>query len=36
MWGSAIFVAITWLLTLRLPPLPANVSVSLASIGAGD
>jgi hypothetical protein len=36
MWGSAAFVAITWLLTLRLPPLPANVSVSLASIEAGD
>ncbi len=36
MWGSAAFVVITWLLTLRLPPLPANVSVTLASIEAGD
>jgi predicted MFS family arabinose efflux permease len=36
MWGSAAFVAVTWLLTLRLPPLSANVSVSLASIEAGD
>jgi len=36
MWGSAVFVAITWLLTLRLPPLPANVSVSLAAIDGGD
>ncbi len=36
MWGSAIFVVTTWLLTLRLPPLPANVKVSLASIEAGD
>ncbi|MGB8860223.1 MAG: organoarsenical effux MFS transporter ArsJ [Ilumatobacteraceae bacterium] len=32
LWGSAGFVAITWLLTLRLTPLPEHVSVSLASI----
>ena len=36
MWGSAAFVAITWLLTLRLPPVPANVEVSLASTVPGD
>ena len=36
LWGSAAFVALTWLLTLRLPPLPANVSVSLASVEGGD
>jgi predicted MFS family arabinose efflux permease len=36
MWGSAVFVVITWLLTLRLSPLPANVRVSLASIDAGE
>ena len=36
LWGSAIFVAITWLLTLRLPPLPENVTVSLASVEGGD
>jgi predicted MFS family arabinose efflux permease len=34
--GSAAFVAVTWLLTLRLPPRPATVTVSLASIDAGD
>ena len=34
--GSAVFVALTWLLTLRLPPLPENISVSLASIDGGD
>jgi len=36
LWGSAAFVVFTWLLTLRLPPLPANVSVSLASVEGGD
>ena len=36
MVGSATFVALTWLLTLRLPPLPANTHVSLASVKAGD
>ncbi|MEI8238372.1 MAG: organoarsenical effux MFS transporter ArsJ [Actinomycetota bacterium] len=36
LWGSAAFVAITWLLTLRLPPLPDGISVSIASIEAGD
>lgn len=36
LWGSAAFVALTWLLTLRLPALPENVSVSLASIEGGD
>jgi predicted MFS family arabinose efflux permease len=36
LWGSAIFVAITWLLTLRLPPLPENINVSLASVSGGD
>ena len=28
MWGSAVFVAITWLLTLRLEPLPASAAVA--------
>jgi predicted MFS family arabinose efflux permease len=36
MWGSTIFVVITWLLALRLPPMPDNVTVSLASVEAGD
>jgi hypothetical protein len=34
LWGTAVFVLITWLLTLRLPPVPADVSVSLASVDA--
>jgi hypothetical protein len=36
MWGSTIFVVVTWLLALRLPPMPDNVTVSLASVEAGD
>ncbi len=36
LWGSAAFVLITWLCSVRLPPMPENVSVSLASIEAGD
>ncbi len=36
LWGSAAFVALTWLLTLRLPALPEGVSLSLATIEAGD
>lgn len=36
LWGSAAFVAITWLLTLRLPPMPESVKLSLASVSASD
>ncbi|MEZ5409209.1 MAG: organoarsenical effux MFS transporter ArsJ [Acidimicrobiales bacterium] len=36
LWGSTGFVALTWLLTLRLPPLPGNVTVQLASVDGGD
>ena len=36
LWGSATFVLLTWLFTLRLPPMPADVSVSLAEVDAGD
>ena len=36
LWGSTAFVAITWLLTRRLPPMPQNLSISLAPIEAGD
>jgi predicted MFS family arabinose efflux permease len=36
LWGSAAFVALTWLFALRLPPMPENVGVSLASVDAGD
>ena len=34
--GAAVVVGITWLLALRLPPLPDHASVSLASVGASD
>jgi hypothetical protein len=34
--GSAAFVAITWLATLRLSPVPDTVSISLASVDVGD
>ena len=34
LWGSAGFVAVTWLLTLRLPPLPA-VGSETAEVAAG-
>jgi predicted MFS family arabinose efflux permease len=36
MWGSTVFVVVTWLLALRLPPMPENVSVSLATVEGGD
>jgi len=36
LWGSTGFVVLTWLLTLRLPPLPDNVTVELASVDGGD
>ena len=36
MWGSAVFVVLTWLFALRLPPMPANVTVSLATVGDTD
>jgi predicted MFS family arabinose efflux permease len=36
LWGSTAFVVLTWLLALRLPPMPENVSVSLATVEAGD
>ncbi len=34
LWGTAAFVAIAWLLAVRLPPLPAGTQVSLATIDA--
>jgi Major Facilitator Superfamily len=34
--GSTAFVVVTWLLALRLPPVPDDVAVSLATIEAGD
>lgn len=36
LWGSTAFVVLTGLFALRLPPMPANVSVSLATVDAGD
>ncbi|MFZ8969208.1 MAG: organoarsenical effux MFS transporter ArsJ [Ilumatobacteraceae bacterium] len=34
--GSAVVVGATWLLALRLPPIPATTDVSLAGVDAGD
>ena len=36
LWGSAAFVVAAWALSLRFPPLPTNVTVSLATISASD
>ena len=36
MAGSTVFVAVTWLLTLRLDPIPEHTNVSLSSVDAGD
>jgi predicted MFS family arabinose efflux permease len=36
LWGSAGFVVLTWLFALRLPPMPENVRVTLASVDGGD
>jgi len=36
LWGSTVFVALTWVFTLRLPPVPEGVSVSLADSGGDD
>ena len=33
--GSAVLVVLAWLLSLRLPPMPAT-TVSLATVDAGD
>jgi hypothetical protein len=36
LWGSTVFVVLTWLLALRLPPIPEGTTVSLATVDAGD
>ncbi len=36
LWGSAAFVLTAWALSLRFPPIPGNVTVSLATISASD
>ena len=36
LWGSTLFVVITWLCAQRLPPVLADVSISIADIEGGD
>ena len=36
LWGSTVFVVVTWLLTLRLPPIPASSTVNLAEVSGGE
>jgi predicted MFS family arabinose efflux permease len=36
LWGSTLFVFITWICTRRLPPVPDTVSVSLADVEGSD
>ena len=36
MAGSTVFVVLTWLLALRLDPIPESTNVSLASVDGGD
>ena len=36
LWGCAVFVALTWLLALRLSPLPDNLAISMATVDTGD
>jgi len=35
-WGSSNFVVITWICARRLPPVPDNVSISLADVEGSD
>ncbi len=36
LWGSAIFVVITWICAKRLPPVPDTVSISIADVEGTD
>ena len=36
LWGSTAFVVLTWLLTLRLPPVPETVNLNIAEVGSGE
>ena len=36
LWGSAIFVVITWICARRLPPVPDIVSISIADVEGSD
>ena len=36
LWGSTLFVVVTWLCAKRLPPVPNTVSISIADIEGSD
>ena len=36
LWGSVIFVVLTWLAARRLPPVPVGTAVSMADVDGGD
>ncbi|MEY4605396.1 MAG: hypothetical protein RLY45_156, partial [Actinomycetota bacterium] len=36
LWGTTAFLAITWLLTQQLPPVPESTRVSIADVDGGD
>ena len=36
LWGSTLFVVVTWLCANRLPPVPNTVSISIADIEGSD
>mgnify|MGYP003133561958 CR=1 FL=1 len=36
LWGSAVFVVLTWIFALRVPPMPEHTDVSLVAIDASD
>ncbi len=36
LWGSTVFVVLTWLAARRLPSMPDNVAISLADADGGD
>ena len=36
LWGSVVFVVLTWLAAMRLPPVPTGTAVSLADVDGGD
>jgi predicted MFS family arabinose efflux permease len=36
LWGSVLFVGLTWIAARRLPPVPSGTAVSLADVDGGD
>ena len=36
LWGSTTFVITPWLIARRLPPMPHDVDISLATVETGD